>query len=183
MFPYHAAWFSQRGRHGVPSRLGGGPVCRHDIAERWRRVAGTLIDAVLAWLVAWALAGDRSPRLVADVVGGIVAVVGVALWGRTFGKALVRTVVVAHATGAVPGLGRSVVRWAVPMWPVVFGWLLAAADVTLSSGWIAVLVLTVAAMHAPVLWGQRRSIPDRLAGTIVVSAPSRTPSPPVFVGP
>ncbi|MCA1692090.1 MAG: RDD family protein, partial [Actinobacteria bacterium] len=81
-------------------------------------------------------------------------VVPTALWGRTLGKAIVRTRVVGIGDGRVPGWKRAILRWVLP----------ALAVQVHVVGWILALLVRAALALDPL----RRGIHDRLAGTIVV---------------
>lgn len=132
---------------------------RQLVAPRWARLAAGLVDAVVAVAVVWGV-----PQLAAEAV----ETVDVAAWrwgtaaawalvaavvssGRraSVGRALVGVRVVRAGDGRPAGLGRAVVR-------VVVG---LAAAVPLGAGWW------------PVLFDDhRRSLADRVAGTLVVRA-------------
>lgn len=127
------------------------------------RAGARVVDAVTyAWLVAvlvvetgrWLLGGApaSSPSVAVALLAAaaVVEVVPVAVWGRSLGKALLG-VRVARAGGGPPGLGRSLVRFAVLFGPL-------AAPVP---AWVvgpAVAGVALLGLH------------DRLAGTVVVAA-------------
>ena len=111
----------------------------------------------------------------------------VGVWGRTLGRRAACVEVVRLRGAGRVGLGRSVVRWLVPLAPFVV-----CAAVELGTrhwrpalghplGWLSVSFGWWVLVHASVLWdSELRGWHDRLAGTVVVSAapaPGRTRGP------
>ncbi len=97
-------------------------------------------------------------------------IVSVALWGRTIGKLVAATRVVALESGATPGLSRAVLRWAVPA-IVSLGSLfqsdgLAGGLASMVSG-VVTIVVYVGLLKEPL----RQGVHDKVAGTVVVLVP------------
>lgn len=104
------------------------PITEDQIANIWRRVVGFLVDQallviitlILARLLGIDLPEDDIVRLPADLVitravaSAFYYIAFTAARGQTPGKMLIGTRVVIERTGLTPGLGPSVVRWAVP---------------------------------------------------------------------
>ena len=98
----------------------------------------------------------RMVVVIAFVFLAVYEVVPTALWGRTPGKAIVGTRVVRIGDDRPPGWKRAVLRWVLP----------ALAFQIHVVGWIVAILLRAVLVLDPL----RRSVPDRLAGTIVVRA-------------
>ena len=92
--------------------------------------------------------------VVAFVFLAIYEVVPTALWGRTPGKAIVGTRVVRIGDDRPPGWKRALLRWVLP----------ALAYQIHVVGWVVAILLRAVLVLDPL----RRSVPDRLAGTIVL---------------
>jgi uncharacterized RDD family membrane protein YckC len=93
-------------------------------------------------------------------------ILATALTGQTLGKRVLGIRVVEMATGRLPGLGASVVRWAVPAAPALVGWV--SPTVASYVSWFTF------AVFVPILKGpQHRGIHDLVAGTIVTRVGGR----------
>ena len=104
------------------------PVTEDQIASIWRRVVGFLADQaflviitlILARMLGIELPEDDALRLPTDllitrgVASAIYYIAFTTSRGQTPGKMLIGTRVVMERTGLIPGIGRSVLRWAVP---------------------------------------------------------------------
>lgn len=147
----------------------------HVIAGPGRRLLGSLVDGAV-WTVVGlglsftGLSGDDAGFAHDVTMAGVIAayeIVSVALWGRTIGKLVAGTRVVALASGAPPGWSRAALRWAVPS---VVGLLslfqgdgLVAGVAFMFSG-VVTIVVYVGVLHKPL----RQGVHDRAAGTVVV---------------
>jgi uncharacterized RDD family membrane protein YckC len=143
-----------------------------------RLVGGTLdvvvlsvLYAVIVGVIAHRHAHLTAPlRLIAPAVGAVYEVVPVALWGRTFGKLLAGTRVVAIDDEATPGWRSAAVRWLVPAVPTLIvgavpGRALASvAFQVVGNLWAIVVYLGVLTNR------QRRGLHDMAARTVVVVA-------------
>lgn len=142
------------------------------IASRIRRFLGWIADALVLSLAAYLfvfLGGSLDGASGTGIYLGATAVyyvVGVALWGQTVGKRLVRIRVVDAATDGRVGWRKAALRWLVPTLTLLPELPLPDEAASIASG---VLLLAV---YAPIVWDeQARGIHDRLAGTVVVEAP------------
>jgi uncharacterized RDD family membrane protein YckC len=129
-----------------PAGLGAtGEPRRFALAPAWRRLAARVVDGLILAAIFTALVAtgvmdvdvssvDRIPQTffaMAVIVGGIYETAFIASRGQTPGKMALRIKVVRAEAPVPPGLGRAVVRWAVPavasivpLGPlVVYGWL------------------------------------------------------------
>ena len=104
------------------------PITEDEIASFWQRVLGfvadqallVIITLILARMLNIEIAEDDALRLPADLV--ITRAIASAVYyiafttsrGQTPGKMLAGTRVVMERTGLIPGIGPSVLRWAVP---------------------------------------------------------------------
>ena len=122
------------------------PITEDEIASFWQRVLGFLADQallvivtlILARLLGIEIAEDDALRLPADLVitraiaSAVYYVAFTTSGGQTPGKMLAGTRVVMERTGLIPGIGPSVLRWAVPGIPEappglsVIGWFVRA---------------------------------------------------------
>ena len=93
---------------------------------------------------------------------------GVALKGRTIGKALFGLRVVDVATGALPGLPAAVVRWLVPVLPALMVGLLPETGL-LATVRLPLALAPLAIFAGVLLPPLHRGLHDRAAGTIVTS--------------
>jgi uncharacterized RDD family membrane protein YckC len=136
-----------------------------EIAGPWRRLFGYVVDVlVLAPLLLTAillLGLGVAFALTGLALSGAYFVVGVARWGRTFGKLVVGTRVVDERTRRIPSWRAAVVRWGVPALPGMCA-LLIAYPVLLADAWL--LVVYVGILQPPL----RRGLHDRAADTVVV---------------
>lgn len=145
------------------------PATTDRLATTGQRAVGFVADVALAgtvlltpgMLLSGAVSADdlgsgltNLLRVVAFVFLALYEVIPTALWGRTPGKAIVGTRVVAMSDGSAPGFKRAILRWVLP----------ALAFQVHIVGW-AIAVLLRAVLVADPL---RRGVHDRLAGTIVV---------------
>ncbi len=139
------------------------------LATVGQRVVGFLADVALAGTVlltpGMLLEGAVTPSdlgpgltrvvvLIGFVFLALYEVVPTALWGRTPGKAIVGTRVVRIDDDRPPGWKRAVLRWVLP----------ALAYQIHVVGWVVAILLRAVLVLDPL----RRSVPDRLAGTIVL---------------
>jgi uncharacterized RDD family membrane protein YckC len=104
------------------------PITEDQIASIWRRFVGFLADQallviitlVLARLLGVDLPEDNALRLPTDllitraIVSAIYYIAFTTIRGQTPGKMLTGTRVVMERTGLIPGVGPSLLRWAVP---------------------------------------------------------------------
>jgi uncharacterized RDD family membrane protein YckC len=143
---------------------------RAEVATPARRLLGYVVDSVLSTIVLGVVyrASHAHGFVPSSVRWGTIAIfavyqiAGVALWGRTVGKLVARTVVVTEA-GEVPGWRRSVVRWAVQSIALAASALGRLAPlVALPLG----IVVYAGLFNSPL----RQGLHDRLAGTVVVRA-------------
>ncbi len=158
--------------------LESGPRIEHVIAGPGRRLLGAVVDGAV-WLAVGTglsyagLSGDDAAFARAVTMAALIAayeIVSVALWGRTIGKLVAGTRVVALESGATPGLSRAVLRWAVPA-IVSLGSLfqsdgLAGGLASMVSG-VVTIVVYVGLLKEPL----RQGVHDKVAGTVVVLVP------------
>jgi uncharacterized RDD family membrane protein YckC len=101
------------------------------------------------------------------IVAATYEIASVALWGRTIGKTITGTRVVAAADGSIPRWRRATVRWAVVVGPTV-------ATVWLPQGGATILAAFLGDLWAIVVYygvlnkPWRQGLHDRAAGTLVV---------------
>ena len=145
------------------------------VAGAGRRFLGFLVDAVLLTVVSLIVhrvldPGSRRTLLVSLGMMVVVAsyeIVAIACWGRTIGKTVVGTRVVAAADHSAPGWHRATLRWAVVVGPLFFTvWLPRGIgqwiDPILGNIWM--IVVYVGVLSHPL----RQGLHDRVAGTLVV---------------
>lgn len=140
-----------------------------DLAARWARFAGWLIDlllGVVVWLIVRTVVeDDQVGPLIAYVGYSAVTIIAVATRGWSPGKWVVRTRVVGPG-GTPPGWTRAVVRFAVPFVPTAAGDL--AGQVSPTVG-VSIAELGTIAVYAGILVRRdRRGVHDLVAGTRVV---------------
>ena len=158
--------------------LGSGPRIKHVIAGPGRRLLGAVVDGalfvVLGAVLSYAGLSGHDALFAPDArKAGVIAayeIVSVALWGRTIGKLVAGTRVVALETGAIPGWSRAALRWAVPaivsLGSLVRGDGLAGGLVSTVSG-VVTIVLYVGLFREPL----RQGVHDKVARTVVVLVP------------
>lgn len=155
------------------------------LAGPGRRLLGFLLDAALLTAVSLIVhrafdPGSRRPLLVSLAMMVLVAgyqIVTIACWGRTIGKTVVGTRVVAAADHSTPGWRRATLRWAVVVGPLfVTVWLQSGIgrwiDPILGNVWM--IVVYVGVLHHPL----RQGLHDRVADTLVVEDINREPNEP-----
>ena len=154
------------------------PAIEHVIAGPGRRLLGAAVD-VAVWtimdlgLTYSVLSGDDAGVAHAVMMPAVTAayeIVSVALWGRTIGKLVAGTRVVALESGAIPGWSRAILRWAVPwiagLGPFIPEDGLAAGLVAAAAGVLTIFVY-VGLLKEPL----RQGVHDKVAGTVVVLVP------------
>ena len=152
-----------------------GPSIEHVIAGFGRRLLGAVVDGAI-WVVVGTglsyvgLSGDDAAFARGVTMACVIAaynIVSVALWGRTIGKVVAGTRVVALESGATPGWSRAVLRWAVPaivsLGSLFQGDGLAGGLASTVSG-VATIVVYVGLLREPL----RQGVHDKVAGTVVV---------------
>ena len=153
------------------------------LAGAGRRLLGFLLDAAL--LIAVSLIvhrvfdpGSRRPLLISLAMMVLVAsyqIVTIACWGRTIGKTVVGTRVVAAVDQSTPGWRRATLRWAVVVGPLfITVWLPRGIgrwiDPIVGNVWM--IVVYVGVLSHPLHQG----LHDRVAGTLVVEDLNREPN-------
>ena len=151
------------------------PSIEHVIAGPGRRLLGAAVDGA-AWAVVGiglsyaGLSGDDAAVVRTVTMVGLVAayeIVGVALWGRTIGKLVASTRVVALESGSTPGWSQACLRWAVPaivsLGARFQGNGLAGGLASMVSG-VLTIVVYVGVLREPL----RQGVHDKVAGTVVV---------------
>jgi len=144
------------------------------LAGPGRRLLGFLLDAtflsVVSLIVRRVFApGSRHglPIFVAIMVFAGYEIVAIACWGRTIGKTIVGTRVVAAVDRSIPGWHRATLRWAVVVGPgFITIWLPRPIGVWISLllGNVWMIVVYIGVLNHPI----RQGLHDRVAGTIVV---------------
>lgn len=153
------------------------------LAGPGRRLLGFLLDAALLTAVSLIVhrlfdPGSRRPLLVSLAMMVLVAsyqIVTIARWGRTIGKTVVGTRVVAATDHSTPGWRRATLRWAVVVGPLfVTVWLPRGIgrwiDPIVGNVWM--IVVYVGVLRHPL----RQGLHDRVAGTLVVEDITREPT-------
>ena len=141
---------------------------RPQVAGAGRRFVGFLLDSAVITVVALVI--DRAtslPGLVVPVLIAAYEIVPVACWGRTLGKTIAGTRVVAVGDESIPGWRRATLRWAVVVGPTFATvWLRGGpgrlVDVVVVNAWMILVYRGV--LDHPL----RQGLHDRAAGTIVV---------------
>ena len=134
-------------------------------AALWRRGLARFIDyfAMLTWLFAMQIVGvttswvdSYTAALVAiAILYAVLEIVYVALRGQTPAKELLKIRVVHPDKTGPPGWRVAITRWVLPGLALVLPW--------------SIILIVLAVLGAPALFDpQRRTLYDRLAGTIVV---------------
>ena len=154
------------------------PRIEHVIAGPGRRLLGAVVDGAI-WLAVGTglsyagLFGDGAAVARAVTMAGVIAayeIVSVALWGRTIGKLVAGTRVVALESVATPGWSRAVLRWAVPaivsLGSRFQGDGLAGGLAAMVSG-VVTIVVYIGLLKEPL----RQGVHDKVAGTVVVLVP------------
>ena len=132
-----------------------------------------LVVGVLTQVLAGRLGGDLDlGRRLSFSAAALYLIGGVALKGRTLGKALFGLRVADLATGELPGLRAAIVRWLVPVLPALLVRLLP------DTGVLAAARLPLALAPLVIYWGVlvpplHRGLHDRAAGTIVTATYDR----------
>jgi uncharacterized RDD family membrane protein YckC len=145
------------------------PVRTEDaqLAGPGRRFAGFLIDYVVVTATSvflYFVSGQRSTGYALSVaVDAAYFIGGTAIWGRTVGKLVLRTVVVRTDGVEPPGLRVATIRWAIVSFGIPLGYV-AGIGGLLSLGWTV-------AVFIPIFLPARRGIHDRGAGTEVLYRP------------
>lgn len=150
----------------------------HVIAGPARRMIGAALDVVVWTVVSFGLSyigpfgEDAEIAHVLTMIGAIAAyqVVSVAQWGRTLGKLVAGTQVVAVVSGAAPGWSRAVLRWAVPS-IVDLGFLLQGDGLVAGLASRASAVVTFVVYFGVLRQPLRQGLHDKAAGTVVVLTP------------
>ena len=129
-----------------------------------QRLVAALVDGLgflgLSILLVQVPLSPGSQRALLTATIALYLILATALRGQTLGKWLLGIKVVDVRTGELPGLGASVVRWAVPALPALVGWVDPVVATLVS--WLSFLVFV------PILRGpEHRGLHDRAAGTIV----------------
>ena len=129
-----------------------------------QRILAAMVDLlaflVLSFLLLQVPLGLGAQRLLWTSVNALYLILATALTGQTLGKRLLGIRVVDVATGELPGLRASVIRWAVIAVPLLVGWVSPA--VASYTGWFSF------AAYVPILKApQHRGVHDLVAGTIV----------------
>lgn len=138
-------------------------------ATRWRRVAGGVIDQVLAGVPTGLAAKAHAATWMVIGVHMFYFVVSTAMFSWTIGKLIVRTRVVDRSNHRPPNWWRAIVRWAVPYSPVIVG-----LTVGLPGDVMGILIAFV---YLPVMI-DLRGWHDRAARTLVVEvSPAISPRP------
>ncbi|HEX2038796.1 MAG TPA: RDD family protein [Acidimicrobiales bacterium] len=144
-------------------------VDAEELAGPGRRLLGSIVDGLAFSAVTFPFVQPLSDAWTTAVCVVLVAaydIVGVALWGQTLGKLVVRTRVVLDATSEVPGWWPATVRWAVqaPFAVVALVPSIDAVGVVAIAGALYPLVV-----YGPILWDrQHQGLHDKAAGTVVV---------------
>lgn len=145
------------------------------LAGPGRRFLGFLLDAALLTAVSLIVhrvfdPGARRPLLVSLAMTVVIAsyqVITIACWGRTIGKTVVGTRVVAAVDHSTPGWRRAALRWAVVSGPLfVAVWLQRGIGQWIGPivGDVWMIVVYVGVLRHPL----RQGLHDRVAGTLVV---------------
>ena len=154
------------------------PRMEHVIAGPGRRLLGAVVDGAVWTVMSMGLSyadpfgGDAALAHEVTMAGVIAAyeIVSVALWGRTIGKLVAGTRVVALESGATPGWSPAALRWAVPSIAAVAsifpGDGLAAGLASIVSGVVTIIVY-VGVLQGPL----RQGVHDKVAVTVVVRVP------------
>ena len=143
------------------------PISEDEIASFWRRVLGFLADQAILVIITLILARlldieieeDDALRLPAGLVvtraiaSAVYYIAFTTTRGQTPGKMLAGTRVVMERTGLIPGIGPSVLRWAVPGIPEI-------------PPGISVIALFVRAWALVDL--RNRGLHDKVAKTVVI---------------
>ena len=155
------------------------PRMEHVIAGPGRRLLGAAVDGAIWLAVGTGLSyaglsgGDDAAVACGVTMAGVVAayqIVSVALSGRTIGKLVAGTRVVALGSGATPGWSPAVLRWAVPaivsLGSLIQGDGLVGGLASMLSG-VVTIVVYVGLLKEPL----RQGVHDKVAGTVVVLVP------------
>ena len=155
--------------------LESGPRMEHVIAGPGRRLLGAGVDGAM-WLAVGTglsyagLSGDDAAVARGVTMAGLVAayqIVSGALSGRTIGKLVASTRVVALESGATPGWSQAVLRWAVPA-------IVSLGSLFQGDGLVGGLAATVSGVVSIVVYvgllkePLRQGLHDKVAGTVVV---------------
>ena len=152
------------------------PITEDEIASFWRRVLGFLADQAILVIITLILARlldieieeDDALRLPAGLVitraitSAVYYIAFTTTRGQTPGKMLAGTRVVMERTGLIPGIGPSVLRWAVPGIP----------EIPPGISVIAVFVRAWALVDL-----RNRGLHDKVAKTVVIKLDRLTKEP------
>lgn len=141
-------------------------------AELTNRFAADVLDALLVWTIvtlatSQLVDGSSEHRahvavVVSSILHGLYQAVGVGIWGRTWGRAVMGVAVRRADESTRVGIPRAVLRWFVQSGSV-FLWI---------PGTVAVQSLVSLAVLVSIFFsGERRGLHDHAAGTVVVGAP------------
>jgi uncharacterized RDD family membrane protein YckC len=135
------------------------------VASPTRRLVGGLIDWLVITVGTVIASRAGAPNWLIVAAFGVYVVIATAVVGRTIGKLVVGTKVIAADDGRVPGFLRSSLRWLAVSWGAVLELAFGRWPIGIATAIFVVQVIT----YAPILWDiSGRGWHDRVADTIVL---------------